>query len=128
MIILDASAVLALLQDETGADEVEVAIEQGAVISAVNLSEVLTKVVDAGTSADDAADLIVSLFVEIVPFGLGSARDSARIRTDAPDTGLSFGDRACLSLARVEGAAAITADQAWLESAGTLGIDVRSIR
>ena len=70
----------------------------------------------------------MSLFVEIVPFGLGSARDSARIRTDAPDTRLSFGDRACLSLARVEGAAAITADRAWLESAGTLGIDVRSIR
>jgi len=84
--------------------------------------------IDAGTSADDAVDLIVSLFVEVVPFGLGSARDSARIRSDGPDSSLSFGDRTCLALARSQGTAVITADRAWLESAGPLGIDVRSIR
>ena len=50
MMVLDASAVLTLLQDEAGADEVEDAIDNGAVISAVNLAEVLGKMVDAGAT------------------------------------------------------------------------------
>ena len=73
--VLDASAVLALLQDERGADAVEDAVDEGALISAVNLSEVLAKMTDAGATAHEAADLIVSLFVEVEPFGLASARE-----------------------------------------------------
>lgn len=128
MIVLDASAVLALLQDETGADAVEDAIDEGAVISAVNLSEVLAKMVDAGSSADSAADLIVSLFVDVTPFGLESAREGARIRSIVRPAGLSLGDRACLALARSRGLPAITADHAWLDHASTLGVEIRSLR
>jgi PIN domain nuclease of toxin-antitoxin system len=128
MTILDASAVLALLQDEPGADVVEDAIEDGATISAVNLTEVLAKMVDAGTAADAAADLIVSLFVEVAPFGLESARDAARIRAAARPAGLSLGDRACLSLARLRATPVITADRAWLGSSASVGVEVRSIR
>ena len=128
MMVLDASAVLALLQDERGANAVEDAVDEGAVISAVNLSEVLTKMTDAGATADDAADLIVSLFVEVEPFGLASARRAARIRGMLPSSGLSLGDRACLALAAARGLSVVTADRAWLDHAGRLGIDVRSIR
>lgn len=128
MIVLDASAVLALLQDEHGASEVEVAIEGGAVISAVNLSEVLVKMSDAGASAEAATDLIVSLFVEVWPFGQASARDSARIRSMVPKAGLSLGDRACLALATAKALPVITADRRWLESSAPLGLDIRSIR
>lgn len=126
--VLDASAVLALLRDEAGADEVEDAIDTGAVISAVNLSEVLTKMTDAGASANEAADLIVSLFVEVEPFGLASAREVAHIRNTVRSAGLSLGDRACLALARSRGLPAITADRAWLQHAARLGIDIRSVR
>lgn len=128
MIVLDASAVLALLQDENGANEVEDAIEEGALISAVNLTEVLVKLSDAGASADAAADLIVSLFVEVAPFGLESAREGARIRSIVRPAGLSLGDRACLALARSRELPVITADRAWLDHAGDLGVEVRSVR
>jgi len=75
---------LALLQDEPGAKAVEAAVGDGAAISAVNLSEVLAKMADAGADVNAAADLIVSLFVEIVPFGIESARGSARIPSRVP--------------------------------------------
>lgn len=125
---LDASAVLALLQDEPGADEVEGAIEDGAIISAVNLSEVLATMVDAGATADVAADLIVSPFVEIAPFDLESAMDAVRTRQATPPAGLSLGDRACLSLGRLRKLPVITSDRAWLGVSASLGIEVRSIR
>ena len=128
MTILDASAVLALLQDEPGADEVESAIESGAIISAVNLSEVLAKMVDAGAAADAAADLIVSLFVEVAPFGLESARDAARRRETSQPAGLSLGDRTCLSLGRRRHLPVITADRAWLGASASSGVEVRCIR
>jgi ribonuclease VapC len=128
VIVLDASAVLALLQDEPGADAVEDAVDEGGVISAVNLSEVLAKMVDAGASADAAADLIVSLFVDVSPFGLESARECARIRSIVRPAGLSLGDRACLALARSRSLPAVTADRAWLHHAGAIGVEVRSLR
>jgi len=126
--VLDASAVLALLQDERGADAVEDAVEGGAIISAVNLSEVLAKMTDAGATAPAAADLIVSLFVEVEPFGLTAARDAAGIRGLLPSAGLSLGDRACLALAMARGLPTITADRAWLGYEGTLRVEIRSIR
>jgi len=128
VMVLDASAVLALLQDERGADAVEDAVDEGALISAVNLSEVLAKMTDAGATAHAAGDLIVSLFVDVEPFGLASARGAARIRGLLPSAGLSLGDRACLALAAARGLPVVTADRAWLDHAGRLGIDVRSIR
>ena len=127
MMILDASAVLALLRDERGADAVEDAVDEGALISAVNLSEVLAKMTDAGATAQAAADLIVSLFVEVEPFGLTSARNAARIRGLIPSAGLSLGERACPGLAAARGLPVVTADRAWLDHAGRLGVDVRSI-
>jgi ribonuclease VapC len=128
MMVLDASAVLALLQDEAGADEVEEAIDSGAVISAVNLAEVLGKMVDAGATPDAAAGLVLGLFAEVEVFGLQAARDTAAIRAVAPDRSLSMGDRACLSLARLRSLPVVTADRAWRQVAGPLEVDVRVVR
>lgn len=128
MMVLDASAVLALLQDESGADEVEDAIDSGAVISAVNLAEVLGKMVDAGAAPDAATGLVLGLFAEVEVFGLQAARDTAAIRAVAPDRSLSMGDRACLSLARLRSLPVVTADRAWRQVAGPLEVDVRVVR
>ena len=128
MTVLDASAVLALLQDEPGADAVEDAIDGGAIISAVNFSEVLTKMADAGASPGRAIDLILGLFVEVVPFGLPAAHDGAAIRALEPRSGLSLGDRACLSRARHRGQPVLTADLTWIELADSLEVDARAIR
>ncbi len=128
MTVIDASAVLALLQDEPGAEAVEDAIDGGAIISAVNLSEVLAKMVDAGAELDRATDLVVGLFVEIAPFELTGAREAAAIRAAAPASGLSLGDRACLALAASLGRPAITTDRRWLDSAEAIGVEVQLIR
>jgi PIN domain nuclease of toxin-antitoxin system len=126
--VIDASAVLALLQDEPGADAVEEAIDRGAVISAVNLAEVLAKMADAGAAPTLAANLVLGLFVEVEPYGLAAALDSAEIRVAAPRAGLSLGDRACLSLARSRDLPVLTADHAWLALAATLGVTTDAVR
>ena len=82
---------------------------------------------DAGAPAEAAVDLIVSLFVEVSPFELESARESARIRSTVPKAGLSLGERACLAFARARALPVISADRRWLESSAPLGLDIRSI-
>jgi PIN domain nuclease of toxin-antitoxin system len=52
----------------------------------------------------------------------------AQIRSQLPTAGLSLGDRACLALASARGLPVVTAGRAWLEHAGRLGVDIRSIR
>jgi PIN domain nuclease of toxin-antitoxin system len=126
--VLDASAVLALLQDEPGVDAVEDAIDGGAIISAVNLSEVLTKLADAGAAPERAIELIGGLFVEVVPYGLQTAIDGAVIRRAEPRSGLSLGDRACLSLARARVLPVLTADHAWLDLGPRFQVAVSSLR
>lgn len=128
MTVLDASAVLALLQDEPGAGLVEDAVEDGAIISAVNLSEVLAKMADVGATPDRSLELILGLFTEVVPYELQAAFDGAVIRSAEPRSGLSLGDRACLSLARERNQPVLTADRAWEGTASTFGVELRTLR
>ena len=123
--VLDASALLALLHHEPGAELVEEALEQAA-ISSVNWSEVyerwLTRGVDvSGLRADAEA-----LGLEIVPFTVEDAEQAAELSAPTRHLGLSLGDRACLGLARRLDLPAITADRAWLDV--DLGVEVKSIR
>ena len=128
MTVLDASAVLALLQDEPGADIVEDAVDDGAIISTVNLADVLGKMVEAGASVDHAADLVVGLFVDVEPCALQAAVDSARSRAVTAKAGLSLGERVCLALARSRDLPIVTADRAWSALAEPLGLTVHASR
>jgi PIN domain nuclease of toxin-antitoxin system len=112
--VLDASALLAYLLDEAGADAVEHALAQEAAIGAVNLAEVLSKLSDAGEDTDRAMDGITILSLEIVPFDADLAVASGRLRLVTVHAGLSLGDRACLALGRALGRRVLTADAAWL--------------
>ena len=113
LVVLDASALLALVNNEPGWEHVEETIAHGAVMSAVNLSEVGSRLVREGTPpAEVAADL--GLWpIEIAPFGIDDANAAAAMALITRSAGLSLGDRACLSLAMKLGAAALTADRAW---------------
>lgn len=129
--ILDASALLAYLRDETGADVVADAIATGAVISTVNLGEVLSRVADRGADPSrvarqmsDRGLLDGALAVE--SFTTADAIEIARLRPLTHDDGLSLGDRACLALARRLDAPVFTADTAW--SRLEVRIDLRQIR
>lgn len=124
-VVLDASAVLAYLQGEPGGDLVAEQMA-AAVIGAVNLSEVIAKLVDKGL--DDAAvdETLQSIGLEAVAFDVAQARAAGLMRSATRQRGLSLGDRACLALARARGAPALTADRAWTEVAA--GVEVRLIR
>lgn len=123
-VVLDASAVLALLNDEPGADRVWPHLP-GAHLSAVNAAEVVAKLVDAGLDADAAVQALDRLGLRIQPFGRDDILPAARLRAVTRSTGLSLGDRACLALASRLRAPALTADREWrrLET----GVEVRLI-
>ena len=129
--VLDASALLAHLRDEPGADVVAEAIASGAVISTVNLAEVFSRVADrGGDPAKLAAELTRSGLLDgaitVEPFTAADAIEAGRLRPLTRDAGLSLGDRACLALARRLDAPALTADTDWQGAAH--GVELRPIR
>jgi len=95
--VLDASAVIAMLRSEPGADIVEKALSD-AVISAVNYSEVLKKTIERGGASEAAASFIRGLTIAVIPFDESSAEASAALYPQTMQHGLSFADRACLAL------------------------------
>lgn len=123
--VIDASALLALLNDEPGADVVAEALPQ-VVISAVNLSEVVAKLCDAGMPEKAIHQALQPLGIEIVPFDEEQAYQAGLLRTPTQDFGISLGDRACLSLAKKLGIDALTADRAWAEL--SIGTTIKVIR
>lgn len=129
--VLDASALLALLQDEPGAEAVGEALIGGAVISSVNWAEVLSKIVDFGRPIAEAERLIATTGVvggnlAIVPFDRELARQVAELRGATRERGLSLGDRACLALARQLALPVLTTDRAWLKL--RLAVEIRLAR
>lgn len=123
--VLDASALLALIQDEPGAHVVEEVVSSGW-ISTVNLSEVVTKLTDDGMAEDDIKEVIEKLQIDSVPFSLDQAYVAGLMRADTRMLGLSLGDRACLSLARQLDVAAMTTDRIWTQLSN--GVEIQLIR
>jgi ribonuclease VapC len=126
-VVLDASAVLALLFEEPGAEVVRAQLRSG-VIGAANLAEVLAKLSDHGLPAVEAARAVTILGLEVAPMTEAQAGRSAELRPMTRGVGLSLGDRACLALAAELGAPALTADRGWDAVAGAAGVSVQVIR
>lgn len=116
--VLDASALLAFVRDEPGADAVERALEAGAVISAINWAEVLTKTAEVGEDPDMLAgqlqrDGLLGDALQVISLDAADGPDIARLRLTTRQHGLSLADRACLILAQRRALPALTADRAW---------------
>ena len=111
--VVDASALLALLRREAGAEVVAAALAGGAAISAVNLSEVVAKLSEAGVVEEEVRTILDSLSLEVVDFDANHAYHAGLLRRLTRHAGLSLGDRACLALAQRLGLPALTADRAW---------------
>lgn len=126
-VVIDASAVLALLFGERGAEVVRAHLRTG-VIGAANLAEVLAKLSDHGMPAEQAARAVAILGLEVAPMTEAQARRSAALRSATRAAGLSLGDRACLALAAELGVPALTADRGWDAVAGAAGVAVQVIR
>lgn len=124
--LLDASALLALIFAEQGADRIE-EIWNDTSISAINLSEAVAKMGDRNLSPE-RIDLILRLVdgTVIIPFDRPIAIAAGRLREATKPFGLSLADRGCLATAQATGRIAVTADRAWREL--DLGIAIEVIR
>ena len=126
-VVLDASALLALLRDEPGADKVADAIAD-ARMSSVNFAEVVSHFIHAGMPASEVDAMLKPLPMAIVDADQGLATIAGRLRAATAEAGLSLGDRFCLALPRRDGLPALTADKQWRTVADAAGVTVAVIR
>jgi ribonuclease VapC len=124
-VVLDSSAILAVIFNESGSDRVAPLL-QGALLSAVNLAEVHTQLLLRGVPAALAWSRVLSMGCEICAFSEEQARIAGGLVSMTRPLGLSLGDRACLALAIQRQATAYTTDRAW-KNLG-LGVEVNVIR
>jgi PIN domain nuclease of toxin-antitoxin system len=113
-LVLDASAILAFINDEAGGDRVrQYLADRACLASAVNVAEVVARLSDRGGTDDDIRTIVAGLRIEIIAFDEADAVANGLMRVITKARGLSLGDRACLALARKLGLAAVTADRVW---------------
>lgn len=125
--MLDASALLALLLAEPGAERVKAALD-GAFLSAVNLAEVVSHYAKLGAERTDIEAMLRPLPIRVVPLDAELAYAAGMLRRVTLERGLSLGDRCCLALARRQGVPALTAERRWPEIADAAGVAVEVIR
>jgi PIN domain nuclease of toxin-antitoxin system len=129
--VLDASALLAFLQGESGAERVAEALARPAAISAVNYAEALGKLAEDGETAEELArrfeaEGLIGGVLEVEAVLPEDAPAIAALRRSTRHLGLSLGDRACLALALRLRRPVMTADRAWQELG--LEVEVQAIR
>ena len=120
LFVLDASALLSILLDEPGQSRV-IQIVDRSLIHAVNLAEVIGRLVRAGMPPDKAAAVLGGLYLEVEEeFETAQAELCGALLGTRRDLGLSLGDCVCLTTAASLGAIAVTADRRWKELEGTV--------
>ena len=111
-VVLDASAVLALIREEPGADQVAPYIGRAA-ISAVNLQEVVKELLLSGLDEATIRELLEELRLDVRPHDVAAAFAAAALHAQTRQYGRGLGDRSCLALAVQLGVLALTADREW---------------
>lgn len=112
-IVLDASAILAFINAEPGAEKLTTELLSSAVVSAVNAAEVQSKLVRDGVDPSDAWELATGITREVAPFTASQARIAGELILQTGALGLSLGDRACMALGTAKGAPVYTTDRSW---------------
>jgi ribonuclease VapC len=125
-VVLDASAILAIIHQEPGYEKLTGDLLARSVASTVNLAEVHTKLVSCGWTSEEAWEDTTSPVQEILPFDQDHARIAGDLIARTRQLGLSLGDRACLAVALTLKAPVYTSDKLW-KSLG-LGVPVHVLR
>lgn len=123
--VVDASAILAVLLSEPGADRAAEHLATGA-ISSVNIAEVATKLSERGVAPLAIQSSVSRLGLAVIPLDDVLALQAGFLRTSTRQFGLSLGDRACLAPARQLRLPVITADRKWKDL--DAGVEVLVIR
>ncbi|MHB8527882.1 MAG: type II toxin-antitoxin system VapC family toxin [Caulobacteraceae bacterium] len=126
-VVLDASALIAVLREEPGAARAEAAMD-GAVMSTVNLAEVAAYLAKTGLERRAIGTMMAELSIVYAPPDVDLAIEAGSMRALTANAGLSLGDRFCLAQAKRLGSVALTADRAWIDVATALGVQVEIIR
>jgi ribonuclease VapC len=125
-VVLDASAVMTVINSEPGADKLTPQILSTALTSTVNLAEVHGKLIQRGFSTDDAWAAANGTIHEAVAFTAEHAKTAGDLVIQTRALGLSLGDRACLALAIALQATVYTADRSWKNL--NVGVRIHVIR
>lgn len=127
VVVLDASALLALIKNEPGGEMVEPVIA-GSKITAINYAEVVSHFVERGATPADVDGIFDAYPIDIIACDAKLARQAGELRALTKRAGLSLGDRFCLALAERDGLPAWTADRQWQLVAEAVGVHVKVIR
>jgi ribonuclease VapC len=111
--VYDSSVILAIILNEPGMEHAVAHIHR-AIVSSVNLTEIVTKLFDLGVSAPEIDIVLAELALDVVHFDTEQALAAGSLRSQTRRQGLSLGDRACLALAKATDRIAMTADRAWV--------------
>jgi ribonuclease VapC len=123
--VLDSSIILAILKNEA-IDDSAYSVVPGAVMSAVNVAEVYSKLSELDGISLTRVELLLGLLDRIEPFTAAQAKTCGLLRDATRNQGMSLGDRACIALAMDLDATVYTTDRQW--AAATLTCRVKLLR
>jgi PIN domain nuclease of toxin-antitoxin system len=124
-VVIDASAVLAAINNEPGGDR-GAQEARGARISALNYCEIIGWLAERGATEEDAHKVVMPFELLVEDFNRSRAMSAGLLAAKTKRRNISLGDRACLALAIELGLPALTGDRAWRDL--DIGVDVRLIR
>lgn len=124
-VVLDSSAILSVLQSETGAGSVASAMPRS-LVSVANEAEVITVLIRKGKSPEQAVEYVAGLPYRRVDLDAQLAQRAGTLWRDVKPRGLSLGDRCCLALAERENLPVLTSDKRWADL--STGVEVRLLR
>ena len=113
-VILDASALLAIIQEEVGSEVIKPLLKLS-VMSAVNVTEALSVLQRTNITPAEGLSLITDIISSILPFDLEQAEQAAKLHPLVQSKGLSLADRACIALGIQLHLPIYTADKVWAE-------------
>ena len=124
--VLDSSAVLAYLHKETGWQIVEQILQTAdCLISTVNYSEIISKLVEKGLPIDAICNALDALNLKLIDFDNILSMSAGLLIVRTKPAGLSLGDRACLALAKHHNIPVLTADKAWKKI--DIGVSIKTL-
>ncbi len=126
--ILDAAAIVAFLNRETGHETIIDAIAAGAGVSTANIAEVVGVLMRRGLTVEEATEAVDELPIAIFDVDLGLALRAGAMEQRTRRFGLSLSDRMCLALAARERLPAVTSDRLWAQAGPVVDVEVRLIR